>query len=136
MTFKLLLFATRKPTLTPAEFRTHWETVHTPLIQSIAGSAFPLSHTRRYIARTPSPSSTSDTSNTWPAAVLVGAQEDFSYDGIAELVFEDQGAFEKFMGVVSGEEAAKRIADDEEAFLAREKLRAVVLGETESTSRE
>jgi hypothetical protein len=126
MTFSFLLFITRKPTLSPAEFKTHWDTKHIELLKAIAGDAFPLTHTRRYIART-------NQNDAWPAAVLVGAQQDFTYDGIAELVFPDEAAFQTFFGVVSEPGAAARIAADEEAFIVRGEMRAVVLGETAVT---
>ncbi|KAF2253687.1 hypothetical protein BU26DRAFT_516008 [Trematosphaeria pertusa] len=132
MPFTFLLFITRKPTLTPTEFKTHWDAAHVALLQSTAGPYFPLTHTRRYIARPAAEATT----GSWPASVLVGTQEDFAYDWIAELVFEDEAAFQEFMGAVSEPEAARRIAEDEERFIVREKMRAVVLGETSVTSRE
>lgn len=131
MSFTFFLFITRKPTLTPTEFKTHWDTVHIPLLQSIAGEDFPISHTRHYIARPPQ----QNIDGTWPAAVLVGGQEDFPYDGIAELVFENEKAFQRFMGKVSEPEAAARIAADEEMFGVREAMRAVVKAGTSVTSR-
>ncbi|KAF2662134.1 hypothetical protein K491DRAFT_686627 [Lophiostoma macrostomum CBS 122681] len=129
MTFCVLLFITRKPTLSPTEFRSHWDTKHVELLKSIAGSDFPLTHTRQYISRT-------DQYGFWNAAVLVGAQEDFTYDGIAELVFEDEAAFQSFFGIVSAPEAAAKISADEDTFMVREKMKAVVLGETSVTSRQ
>ena len=126
--FTFLLFITRKPTLSPDEFRSHWDTIHVELLRSIAGEHFPMTHTRRYIART-------NQDGAWPASILVGAQEDFTYDGIAELVFPDEAAFHKFFAIVSEPEAAARIAADEEAFIVREKMKAVVLGETSVTTR-
>jgi hypothetical protein len=128
MAFSFLLFITRKPTITPAEFKTHWDTKHVELLKSIAGDHFPISHTRRYIARP------AEQNNAWPAAVLVGSQEDFTYDGIAELVFWDEQAFRTFLAIVSAEEAAARIVTDEETFIVREKMKAVVMGETSVTS--
>jgi hypothetical protein len=129
MSFRFLLFITRKPTLTPAEFQSHWDTKHVELLKSIAGDAFPLTHTRHYIRRTAHDSS-------WPAAVLVGTQEDFTYDGIAELVFPSEAAFQTFFSIVSAPEAAARIAADESTFIIREQMKAVVLGETSVTRRE
>ncbi|KAF1967258.1 hypothetical protein BU23DRAFT_366027, partial [Bimuria novae-zelandiae CBS 107.79] len=101
-----------KPTLTPAAFKARWD-AHATLLKTIAGLSFPLTHTRRYIART-------EGKGAWPAAMLVGTQEDFTYDGIAELVFEDKGAFETFIGVISAPEATARIAKNEDGFIVRE----------------
>lgn len=130
MTFSFFIFVTRKPTLTPAEFKTHWDTKHVELIKSIAGEHFPITHTRHYIARP------AERNGTWPAAVLLGTQEDFTYDGIAELVFQDEQAFQTFFAIVSDLESAAKIAADEEAFIVREKTKAVVNGDTSVTSRD
>ncbi|KAK3202101.1 hypothetical protein GRF29_161g156383 [Pseudopithomyces chartarum] len=129
MPFKLLLFITRKPTVSPAEFKDHWDNKHVALLKSIAGDKFPLTHTRNCISRT-------EDNGTWPANVIVGTQEDFSYDGIAELVFENEAAFKTFFAIISESEAAARIAADEEVFAVREKFKAIVLGETSVTSRD
>ena len=67
--------------------------------------------------------------------MLVGSQADFDYDAIAELVFDDEAAFQTFFGVVSGKEAAERIARDEERFMVRERMRVVVVGEGVVTTR-
>ncbi|KAB8067925.1 EthD domain-containing protein [Aspergillus leporis] len=129
MVFKALMFVTRKSGITPAEFKTHYETVHIPLIKGLAGSAFPLSHRRLYLAR--SPSSGEDT---FPAAVLLGSQEDFSYDAIVELTFKDEAAFKHFFARRQ-EPGTKELIDvDEEKFLDATKFKAVVLGEVNETT--
>jgi hypothetical protein len=130
MSFSLLLFATRRPDLSPEEFKAHWETKHVPLIKSIAGDQFPISHTRTYLAR---PAQAENA--TWPAAVLVGSQEDFAYDGFAELVFPDEAAFKSFFALVSEPDNAAKIAADEEKFIVREALKAVVIGDKTVTSK-
>ncbi len=129
MTFSFLLFITRKPTITPAEFKEHWDNVHVELLKSIAKEHFPITHTRHLIARP------AEENGIWPAAVLIGAQEGFTFDGIAELVFEDETAFKTFYGLVSEPEAAAKIAADEETFIVREQMRAVVKSSTTVTSR-
>ena len=128
MTFSFLLFITRRPDLTPEEFKSHWENKHVQLLKSIAGDKFPISHTRTYIARP------AEANATWPAAVLVGSQEDFSYDGIAELVFSDEAAFQTFFAIVSEPANAARIAADEENFIVREAMKAVVIGNKSVTN--
>jgi hypothetical protein len=130
MSFRLLLFVTRRPDLSPEEFKAHWETKHVELIKSIAGDQFPISHTRTYLAR---PAQAENA--TWPAAVLVGSQEDFSYDGFAELVFADEAAFKSFFALVSEPENAAKIAADEEKFAVRESIKAVVIGDKTVTSK-
>ena len=129
MVFRVFLFVTRKPTITPAEFKTHWDTVHVELLKSLTKEHFPITHTRHCIARP------TEENGKWPAAVLVGTQEDFSYDGIAELAFEDEAAFKTFYGIVSEPEVAAKIAADEDNFILKEKTRAVVRSGTAVTSR-
>jgi len=127
MPYTFLIFTHRLPTLTPSAFLTHYETSHIPLIQSIAGFHFPISHTRRYIQRSVA------ADNDYPATVLIGAPAEFDYDAIAELVFEDEAAYRMFLGLISEEDAARRIRDDERLFLDRSRMRVVVLGECRVT---
>lgn len=96
-----------------------------PLIQEITGAYFPLSHTRRYIQR-------ADGQN---AKVIAGSQEDFDFDVVAEMVFESEEIFKGFYEIVSKEDNAKIIDEDEKKFFDRERVRVVVLGETEVTKR-
>jgi hypothetical protein len=128
MSFSFLLFITRRPDLTPDQFKTHWDTKHVELLKSIAGNKFPTSHTRTYISRP------AELNASWPATVLVGSQEDFSYDGIAELIFKDEAAFQAFFSVVNEPVNAAKIAADEEAFIVREAMRAVVIGSKSFTT--
>lgn len=100
-------------------------------MKEVSGEHFPLTSTRHYIART-----NTDGSNSWPATVLFGNPDEFSYDGIGELAFTDEAAFQTFFALISKPEVAARIAADEEMFIVRDKLRAVVLGETLVTSKD
>ncbi|KAL2851178.1 EthD domain-containing protein [Aspergillus pseudoustus] len=130
MPFKALLFATRKAGITPTEFKTHYETVHVPLVQSLSGEpgTLPISHKRTYLAR---PVAGED--NSFPAAVVVGSQEDFSYDCITEVTFEDEGAFKAFFAKRM-EPGIKEVIDaDEEKFLDSKKFKAVILGDVVET---
>ena len=98
-----------------------------PLLQAIAGVHFPKSHTRRYLQR-------SSESPDHPATVLVGTQSHFEYDAIAELIFDDETAFQTFFGVVSQKEAAEKIAEDEEKFLNRARMTAVAVDDCTVTT--
>ena len=139
MPFSILIFAYRKPGLSPAEFKSLYETSHIPLVQSVAGSHFPKAHVRRYIQRSQeksAPASTDDVEehSEYPATVLIGAPSDFEYDAIAELTFDDEAAFQAFFGTVSQQDAAEQIAKNEETFLDRPKMRVVVLGDCITTT--
>lgn len=123
MVFTVLIFAYRKAGVSAAEFKAHFESSHVPLIKSIAGPLFPLSHTRRYIERSGD-----------DAKVLIGTQADFEYDVIAELTFADEASFGAFYGTMQKEENAARLESDENAIADRSKTKVVVIGETITTS--
>jgi hypothetical protein len=76
MPFKIVGYLTRKPGMTPAEFRNYYENTHMPLLVSLTGAAFPKTHTRTYLTRTPIDSSSSDTTNAnYVAAAFAGKPE-------------------------------------------------------------
>ncbi|KAM0802716.1 EthD domain-containing protein [Usnea florida] len=127
MTFTVLIFSYRKQGTTPASFKTHYETIHIPLIQSLTGPHFPQSHKRYYIQRSSDDTTTSEHANAYPATVLAGTQSDFQYDAFAELTFEDEAEFQTLMGIVGQGEARERIARDEEVFMERERMQVVVV---------
>ncbi|KAL4863225.1 hypothetical protein BDV12DRAFT_177795 [Aspergillus spectabilis] len=130
MTFKALLFVTRKPGMTPTDFQTHYDTVHLPLIKAIGGDDFPLAHKRLYLAR---PVAGED--HSYPAATLMGGPDDFPYDCITELTFPDEEALKKSFGR-GMEPGTKEIVEaDEQKFMDNTKMKMVVLGEVIETTR-
>ena len=131
MTFSFLIFAWRNPNLSPAEFKSYYENNHVPLVKSLAGSTFPISHVRRYLDRTQTdaPSADGGVNANYPASVLIGKPTDFEYDVIAELTFEDEAHFQAFMAIVGQREAAAKIEKDNSYFLDSEKMRVVVVGD-------
>ncbi|KAI1358235.1 EthD domain-containing protein [Xylaria arbuscula] len=138
MVYKLLMFAYRKPGITPEQFKAYYDTIHAPLIRELAGPAFPLSHTRRYIHRSEGQSETNTARNpNTPASVLVGTQGDFDYDAISELIFEDEDAFKAFYAITMAHEVnGPKIAADAENFIDSSRMPAVVLSDTSVTQRE
>lgn len=96
MPFKVLVYAYRKPGVSPDDFKNHYE-AHIDLFKRLTGDDFPLSHRRIYIARS-SVETTSDGASsrnaTTPATVIVGQQSDYDYDCLAELTFSDAAAWE------------------------------------------
>ncbi|KAL4961077.1 EthD domain-containing protein [Aspergillus stella-maris] len=129
MPFKALLYVTRKPGTTPAEFKTHYETVHVPLIKELAGDLFPLSHRRLYLAR-PSPGE----DGSYPVAAVLGDQEDFTYDCITELTFSDEKAMQVFFAKRMEPSTKEVVEEDENKFLQADKLKLVVLGDVQETT--
>lgn len=125
--FTVMIFTWRLPSVTPAEFKDHYENKHMPLIQSLTGSLFPESHTRYYVQRTSLLNAEGSTDTTaHPASVLVGTQEDFTYDALAELKFKDEEAFQIFFAKCGAPEVAAQVAEDEKMFLQRSKMIAAV----------
>ncbi|KAI0116375.1 EthD domain-containing protein [Nemania sp. FL0031] len=136
MPYTGLVFASRKPGTTPEQFKTHYENSHIPLLRGIAGAAFPLSHTRRYLHRSDIKSVANTVRNPdSPATVILGKQDDFDYDVVAELTFEDEAAFKTYFGLMRQPENAAKITADEDKFLDKTELRAVILGDTIVTRR-
>lgn len=122
--FTIVVFLTRKPGLSPAEFKDHYENKHVPLLHSLGGPTFPLSHTRHYLARDPS-------NPEHPPIVVWGNPEGFDYDAFVEVTFESEAALREFQKVMVSPE----VLEDEDRFTDRTKLRAVVMGETTVTKR-
>ena len=133
MPYRVLIIASRKPDISPGRFKTHYENSHVPLLKSLTGPLFPQSHTRRYVHRVAgdnnSPPGTAGRPARYPATVLIGQQSDVDYDAIAELVFDNQAAFEAFFAKVREPDVAVRIGRDEEMFLDRTRMKVVVLGD-------
>ena len=134
MTFAVTIYATRKQGTTPQDFKTHYEDTHMPLVKSLSGELFPKSHTRHYIQRTPTAHSTDTSNKAYPANVLFGGQAVFDFDSYAELVFEDGPAFQRFIACVTAPEAARKIGDDEDCFLDRDKMRVAFVDDTRVTT--
>ncbi|KAI0188866.1 EthD domain-containing protein [Astrocystis sublimbata] len=136
MPYSVLIFAYRKPGTTPEQFKTHYEGSHVPLVRSLTGAKFPLSHTRHYLHRTEQQSEGNSARNpNTPASVMIGTQEEFDYDAFAELKFEDEAAFQAFFALTQQPENAQKIAADEELFLDRARMTVVLKGDTTVTER-
>jgi len=127
MTFTFLVYVWRKPGLSPAQFKHYYETVHIPLVTSIVGDSWPLTHVRRYTALKEDSSGPS---------VMLGDPTSFDYDVLVEETFEDEGAFQRFYDVVRHPDHAKTIEEDEDRFLDRARMRVVVVGDIVSISPE
>src|SRR4051812_39437314 len=111
MTFRILIKVFRKPGMAPQEFQSHYEDTHVPLVKSLAGSRFPLSHTRRYLQRS------SDAVSNYAAVILSGTQEDFGYDALTEMAFEDEGTLQSFFGFMNTLDVKEKIDADCAKFM-------------------
>ncbi|KAI0593427.1 EthD domain-containing protein [Biscogniauxia sp. FL1348] len=118
MTHTVVAFIKRKEGITPAEFRSYYSTVHIPLLQSLVGSAFPLTHTRNFVTRNPAEGSSNASSPQEFSPVLyMGQPADVNYDCITVMVWEDKAAFDRFLQAFTTKEVSERIAEDNKNFL-------------------
>ncbi|MCJ1381313.1 hypothetical protein MMC17_004423 [Xylographa soralifera] len=125
MTYTIAVFLWRAPHVTPTEFKTHYETKHIPLLLSVMGSIFPKKHTRYYLPKHAAPTSPDNPTPTYVPTVFMGTPEDFSYDVIAKLEFEDEKGFHAFFAKFMEPEVSRVLGEDEEKFVLRSMLRSV-----------
>lgn len=119
MPYTALLLVHRKLGLSTADFRHHYENVHVPLLKSLAGSLFPLSHTRQY---------------TQPVGEGRGAADN-GIDCVTEMQFETASDFMKFSEfLVSGSNAPK-VQEDCEAFMEPSKTTVLIMEEAVKTTK-
>jgi hypothetical protein len=103
---KVLILLKRKPGLTFAEFREHYETSHAKLGEKYFGHLFQ-SYGRNYI----------------PSGTLLGKEDqrvELAYDCITELVFRDEQDYLEFRRLASDPQVRQTLIDDEELFLDRD----------------
>ncbi|PSN72025.1 hypothetical protein BS50DRAFT_569605 [Corynespora cassiicola Philippines] len=136
MPYTVVYFITRKPTLSSDQFKDYWESKHIPLLQSLTGPLFPAEYTRRYLARIDRKGFGGPSNRDRPLLVLRGSPEDIDWvDGIAELSFDTEKAFQEFYRCIYETEAAAKLAADEEMFMDTSQIKAVVVGETTTTKK-
>lgn len=135
MPLTVIAFVSRKPGLSPSAFKSHYEDTHMPLLHSLTGPTFPLSHTRFYVTRQPSEPSPDTSNANHPPTVYGGTPSDFNYDVHIELVFESAAGMEAFYAKMQEPEVAKGIAEDEEKFIDRGTWRVAAVDEPMVTRR-
>ncbi|KAF2687406.1 hypothetical protein K458DRAFT_415661 [Lentithecium fluviatile CBS 122367] len=126
MTYTLLVFVPRKPNVSLEAFKHHWETSHVPLLKQLAGSEFPLSHTRHYIEK-----NANEETN-----VVIGGMEGVTYDGVATLTFINKVHYERFVGKLGQDENERLHREDLERFVDVARVRVLLVGETRSTGKD
>ncbi|KAL4901506.1 hypothetical protein BDW74DRAFT_181796 [Aspergillus multicolor] len=88
MPYTILALLTRKPGLSPSEFKAYYESTHIPLLKKLCGPYFALYHKRYYLPRNraDAPGNNANiTGAAYQATVLVGQQSDFEFDVYAEI---------------------------------------------------
>ncbi len=105
----LHLHVSRKPGLSFNDFREHHENTHIPLMKTMSGALFPLSHIRRYIVRSPDKEA--------PIHLVSGSPEAFSYDAIAELTYKDVQHFQAHSAWLQDVETRGVVGEDCAEFM-------------------
>jgi hypothetical protein len=123
MSYRILIFVSRKPGLSHSDFKTYYETSHLPLLRFFAGALFPKHHKRYYL----------NFDKDDKPEVLQGDKAVFDFDAIAEVSFDDKSHFQAFLESLRGEEAHKKLTQDEDKFSDRGKLKIVVVGDVQET---
>lgn len=119
MPYTVLLLVHRKLGLSTADFRHHYENVHVPLLKSLAGSLFPLSHTRQYTQ-----------------TISQGREAtDNGIDCVTEMQFETAADFAKFSEFLAGASVAPKVQEDCEAFMDPSKTTVLIREEAIKTTK-
>ena len=128
MPYTVIVHETRHPSLTPTEFADHYDNVHIPLLKEVVGEAFPVSHHRYYFKRA------GEGGEATPL-VFYGTTEDFDYDAVVLMIFED---IEHFIGFKDAYEKSPRKAEidaEEDTFIIKSKMKAVASEDAHVTLR-
>lgn len=105
---RLVALLSRKPGMSPEDFRAYYETRHVPLIEEI--NPYMAVYTRDYvIPGTSVKGNLADGPNDWAP----------DYDVVTLVLFKDQADFDKARAAFARPENSARIAADEENFLDR-----------------
>ena len=110
MSIKILWMLKRKPGITPAQFREHYERSHAAIARKYVGHLL-ISYTRNYQTEAWGGTATD------PAGFR---QRPFDYDCITELEVADEAAFEDMGRIFGAAEASAELIEDELKFLDRE----------------
>ena len=135
MLYTVCLFLTRKPTITSDQFRIHWEDTHIPLLKSLVGPLFPLHYKRLYFARTERMGFGGPANRDHPLFLLRGSPDNFDFDAVAELTWEDERTFQEFYKAIYETKTAAKLAVDEAQFMDSGSSKSVVVGHTADTTR-
>ncbi|KAJ5412996.1 hypothetical protein N7465_005301 [Penicillium sp. CMV-2018d] len=121
MVYRVIVFASRKPTITHEEFKARYEQ-HMRMVAEICGDAAPLSHTRSYLKH--------DAEST---PILLAGSVNEAYDAVVTMSFEDEAAFGRFCLALNTPEAKAMIEADEAGFWDRERMKVMVVEETKTS---
>ena len=110
MTLKILWLLKRRPDITPAQFREHYERSHAAIARKYVGHLL-LGYTRNYQTEAWGGTATD------PGGF---SRRSFDYDCITELEVADEAAYEEMGRIFGSPAAAAELIEDEHKFLDRE----------------
>lgn len=122
MPYNILIFSTRKPGLSSAEFKDRYEG-HVRLLKFYAGGLF-LKRYRQYYLH----SGVDD-----HPVVLRGNKAFFDFGAVAEVSFDEEASHHTFIESLNTEEVSAKVVADELEFSDPEKLASVVVGSIQET---
>ena len=128
MTYTVLYFLPRLPSLSPSEFKAYYENNHVKLIKSLNAtvpdpSCLPISYVRRFLDY-------EETSGSGNPGIMGEGMPQLGFDVVTELKFRDKEAARKYAYYLYElEENAKRIKEDEEHFIVRSGMRGFAIDE-------
>jgi hypothetical protein len=117
---KLIFMFKRKPGLTHAQFRNHYETSHVPLVHKYLSHLF-VDYRRNYV--TGALGQSAQTDRTPPT------EQDIGFDAITELWFEDEAAVAEMRAITADEAIGRLFYEDELKFFDRAACRIVTCEE-------
>jgi hypothetical protein len=115
---KIMWLLRRRPDITHAQFREHYETSHAVLGERYLGHLL-RSYRRNYV----DPAAPQRDPGSALARVL--ADKAWDYDCVTEWELDDVAAFDKVVAILSDPEIGKLFYEDEEHFLDRSSVRLV-----------
>lgn len=140
MVLIILLFYTRRPDLTPAEFKEYMETKYLPAVGEVMGPHIPKTLTLRYVERCGSglgdrlgATLASKARNNPDAPVLlVGYPKDLGWDAMVEMSFKDELHLMQGYATTNLTDG-QRIRDLEEEFSVPDAMKVVLMNRTTVT---
>ena len=115
--FKILLFLKRRPGMSVKEFRDYYENFHAKLCEKYLKGVS--RYIRRYIDPMPNPET--------------GANEEFPFDVITELWFDDEKVFRATVDHMSTSVMPEDVVEDEKVLFDRTKMRMATVVESETS---
>jgi hypothetical protein len=133
MPISVIAFYTRRPDMSPTDFKKHMEEVHIPILKDVMGVHYPTSYPRRYPVRAESglgkrlgaPAASNPTS----PVVLVGSPSDLTWDMMGEFIFRDELHLQQGYARINSPDG-QQVKDDEENFTVPHLFQVIIVGES------